>query len=80
MAHQIVAIQRDVERAGRDLVPIDPADGQRQAPRQRHAARADADERELLDAAISLEDFVRDPGEGPRHPVGIHHHRHGDTL
>ena len=43
----------------------------REAPGERHAARADADERELVDAAVALENLVRDAREraarcGPR--------------
>ena len=38
----------------------------RQPARQRHAAAADADQRQLLDAAVALEDLVRDPRQRPR--------------
>ncbi len=51
--------------------PDDVLDDLREAPRQRHAARADADERELVEAAVALEDFVRDARERAAHPVRI---------
>ena len=70
-AHQIVAVQRDVERAGRHLVAGDVVDRFRDAPRERHAARADADQGEFVDAAVALEDFVRDAREAAGHPVRI---------
>ena len=42
----------------------------------RHAARANADERQIFDAAIALEDLVRDAGEPARHAIRVHHDRH----
>ena len=47
MAHQIVAVERDVERAGRHFVAVDLRQAARNPPRERHAAGADADQREL---------------------------------
>ena len=79
-AHQVVAVERDVERAGRNLVLVDLADRVRQAPGQRHAARADADERERLEPAIALEDLVRDARQRPLDPHRVHYDRHGDTI
>jgi hypothetical protein len=36
----------------------------------------DADKRQVLDAPIALENFVRDAGQAARHAVGIHYDRH----
>src|SRR5439155_7140685 len=78
--HQIVAVQGDVERAGRDVVIVDVLHRAGQPAGERHAARADADQRELLDTAIALDDFVRDPGQRTPHAIRVHHHGHGDTA
>ena len=59
------------------VAPAMLADQRRQPPRQGHAARADADKRQLLDAAVALDDFVRNARERPADAVGIHHYRHG---
>ena len=77
VAHQVVAVERDVERAGRHLVTGDLAQARGDTPRQRHAAFADADERELVDRAVALDDLVRDARQRPLHAVGIHDYRHG---
>ena len=58
---------------------VDVADHPRQTPGQRYATRADADERQLVDAAIPFENLVRDPRERPPDAVGIHHNGHGGT-
>ena len=62
------------------VVAVDLADRLRQPPGERHAARPDPDQRQLLDAAIALENLVRDPRERPAHAVGVHHDGHGRTL
>ena len=43
----------------------------------RHAARANADERDLVEAAIAFEDFVGDARQRAGHAVGVHYLRHG---
>jgi plasmid stability protein len=78
--HQIVAVERDVERAGRDVVAVDVVDGARQAPRQRHAASADADQRELIDGVVAFEDFVRDPREAAADSGGVENDWHRGPL
>src|SRR5204862_135364 len=60
LPHQVVAVERDVERAGGDLVAVDAVQRVRDPPRQRHAARANADQRQIAGAAIAFEDFVGD--------------------
>ena len=42
--------------------------------------RADADERQLLDPAIALDDLVRDPGQRPADAIAVHHERHEQQL
>jgi hypothetical protein len=76
MTHQIVAIQRDVERAGRHVVAVDVVQRPRDPAGQRHTARANSDERNVVKAAIALEDFVSNPGQRPPHPVRVHYERH----
>ena len=56
---------------------VDLVNRLRNPPGQRHAARPDAHERQLLDAAVALEHLVRDAREGPAHAVGVHHDGHG---
>jgi hypothetical protein len=79
VAPQIVAIQRDIERAGRHLVTVDVVNRPGNPPRQRHAAGPDADHRQIIEAAVALENLVGNAGQRPAHAIGIHYHRHGDT-
>ena len=72
MAHQVVAIERDVERAGGDVVAGDLAQAARQAAREVHAARTHADQGEVFHASVAFDDFVGDAGEGAADPVRIH--------
>ena len=75
--HQVVAVERDVERAGRHLVAVDAGDGTRETPGHRDAPGPDADQAELLDAPIALENLVRDAHERSAHAVGVHYDGHG---
>jgi hypothetical protein len=52
VTHEVVAIQRDVERAGRHIVTGDLLDRARQALGDVHAARAHADERKIVNALL----------------------------
>src|SRR5690606_34349680 len=70
-------IERDVERAGRHLVAVDVLQRAREPTGERDASGADADEGELVESAISFEDFVGNARERARHAVGIHYERHG---
>ena len=79
MAHQIVAIERDVERAGRHIVAGDVLQRACDAPRERHAAAAHADQGDVCDAAVSFDDFVSDARERARDAVRVHDYRHGRT-
>ena len=59
--------------------PLMLGDRPRETPGDRHAAGPDADQAELLDAAVALENLVRDARERSVHAVGVHHDRHRDT-
>src|SRR5207245_5196452 len=61
---QVVTIERDVERPDREGRTVDVGDLRGEAMREAHAARAEPDEREVLGAAVLLEDLVGDAGEG----------------
>ena len=80
MAHQVVAIERDVERAGRQRLAGDRVQALAQALRQVHAAFADAHEGEVLDGPVALDDLVSDAGQRPVDPVGVHYDRHRTPL
>ena len=56
MPHQVVAIQRDVERAGPHRLVRDLLEHLREALGEHIAARADADERQALGAAVALDE------------------------
>src|SRR5919206_391088 len=59
----VVAVEGDVDRAerGRDAGAL--LDQPPQALRERHAAGVDADERDLVEVGVPLDDLVGDPGE-----------------
>jgi hypothetical protein len=59
MTHQVVAIEGDVEGACRHVVTRDLFERAGDATRQRDAATAHTNERDLLDPAIPFDDFVR---------------------
>ena len=61
---EIVAIQRDVERADRDVGFFDASQDLGQPLRQRHAAAHDADQSEVGDAIVFFDDLVRQPDQG----------------
>src|SRR3989454_3876572 len=62
---QVVAVERDVERPDRKCRAVDLRDLRGKAMREAHAARPQPDEREVLGAAVLLQDLVGDAGEGP---------------
>ena len=77
MAHQVVAIERDIERSGRHGASGDLLQLFGEPPREVLPPRPDPYEREVVQGAIALHDFVCDPGERAAHAVRIHHHGHG---
>jgi hypothetical protein len=77
--HQVVPVEGDVERPDRHLGAGDFVDRGGQPPGEGHAAGADADEGQFVDAAVALDDLVRDAGQRPRHAQRVDYERHGDT-
>ena len=76
LAHQVVAVEGDVEGADRHVVAGDVLERGGDAPGQRHAARAHADDGQLLDAAVALDDLVGDAHQRARDAIGVHHDGH----
>ena len=60
----VVAIERDVERAERDLVLGELGDQPAQPVRNGHPARVDADERDRVEVRVRLDDLVGDAMKG----------------
>ena len=78
VAHQVIAIQRDVERAGRHLMAGDFLQRPGETLGDRHAARAHADERNVVHALVALDDLVSDAGERTADAIRIHYDGHAD--
>ena len=76
LPHQVVTVQRDVPRPGRHVVAGDFLEASRQATRDVDAARAHADERQLVNTLVAFDDFVGDAGQGAADAVRIHYCRH----
>jgi hypothetical protein len=76
MPHQVVAIQRNVEGAARHLVAVDVVERATDTAGERHATCANAHQRDVVQAAIAFENFVRDPRQRPTHAVRVHYERH----
>jgi hypothetical protein len=68
----IVTVEGDVEAAARDGALFELADQAGHPAGQRDAARPDADQHDVLDAAVPLHDLVGHPRECPAHLVGRH--------
>ena len=64
---EVVAVQRDVERADGRASALECLDGSREALGERDATRLDADEHEALEATVALDDLVREACERPAH-------------
>jgi hypothetical protein len=62
---QVVAIERDVDRAEGDIDTLVRPDGGMDAGSERVAARANADDGESGKITVALDDLVRDPRDGP---------------
>jgi hypothetical protein len=80
VAHQIVAVEGDVEGARRELVSVNLPDDVGESAGQGHSTRADSHERQLLESPVAFDNLVRDPGERPPHPIAVHHYGHSDTF
>src|SRR5262249_22214159 len=72
-ATEIVAVQGDIDDAGRYVRMLDLADLRLQALGDVDATRTNADERQLVRALVALEDLVRNPGERPIDGLCVHH-------
>ena len=72
MTHQVIAIERDVEHAGWDVKTGDFTEASRETTRQMIPLAYCASERQVFNASIAFQDFVRDAGEGAANPVRIH--------
>src|SRR5215831_2310727 len=71
-AFAVIAIRRDVEGANRDAARAVRVELDRKPLGQAGTAPHDADEREVLGAAVALADFMRDPLDGARYCGGVH--------
>src|SRR5262245_61733248 len=68
---EIVAVEVDVGHAHRRRRAFDRGQAIGEPPRERHAARLDADEPDPLQALVPLENFVGDAGEGAIDRSGV---------
>jgi hypothetical protein len=64
-ARQVVAVERDIDRAERHVDALVGPDGGLDARRQRVATRADTDDGETGEVTVALDDLVRDTRDGP---------------
>ncbi len=82
MRPQVVAVHRRVERAGGHVDARDPGHGPGESFGQHHAARGDAEEDEIVGAAIGFEDLVGDAGQRPLEVGLLEHGAHSvaDSL
>jgi len=80
----VVAVEGDVELAERDLDVRALLDQPPQPLRERDAARVDADERNVVELRVLLDDLVRDAGERPPERLVVEQNRprrgHGMLL
>jgi hypothetical protein len=67
----VVAVEGDVELAEGDLGAGELRDPPAQPLRERDATRVDADERDLRQVGVTLDDLVRDPRDRLRDRLGI---------
>jgi hypothetical protein len=77
VTHQVVAVQRDVERPDRDFHSGYCRDLAGEPAGERDAASADPDKRKLLHAAGALHDLVRDTRESAADTVAVEDYCHG---
>jgi hypothetical protein len=71
---EVVAIEGDVDDAARDLDTLDRGRFGGEALCDLDAERAHADEHEVPDAFVALEDLVRHAGERTLHSLCVEHH------
>ena len=75
--HQVVAVERDIERAGGHLYAGDVLQVRGDPRRNRHPARANADQSQGLHASVALVNLVGDAQQAARDPLGVHDYGHG---
>ena len=68
---QVVAVHGDVQLAQGRLAALDLGDGAGDAAGEGNAASVSAHEHDSVGAAVSLDDFMGDAGQGPPHVVGV---------
>ena len=76
----VVAMEGDVDRAERDLLPAPLLDQGGQPLGERDAARMDSDERERAQVVVSLDDLVRDARERARKRLCVQQRFRGRPL
>jgi hypothetical protein len=69
----VVAVERDVERPDRDLLPRELLDEAAEPVRERNAARVDADEGGAVEIRVPLDDLVGDAGDRPAEGLSVEH-------
>ena len=69
----VVAVEGDVDRSEAHLLAAEVGDQPAQALRERHSARVDADERDLLEIRVRLDDLVGDASEAPLDRFAVQH-------
>jgi hypothetical protein len=80
VSHYIVAVQGDVESASPQRLVGDLLEHLGKALGEHVAARTDADQGEVLGAAIPFEDFVRDARQRTAQAIGVHDDGHQESL
>jgi hypothetical protein len=68
---EVVAVHRDVERADRDLGPLDLRDPLADPAREVYTAGRDAEQHQVIEALVALEDLVGDAGQCPGDVTGV---------
>ena len=72
VAHDIVAVEADVERAHRGTLALDLLDLGREAVGEGLSAANDANHLDVLRALVVLDDFVSDARDGTLHGLLVH--------
>src|SRR5712692_3921760 len=70
----VVPVERDVDGAELDLGAREVLDQATEALGERHPARVDADERDLVELGVALDDLVRNAVERPVERLGVEEH------
>ena len=68
---QVVSVHGDIDGAQLDAHFPDLLDESGEVPGDGNSARRDADERDVGEGGIALDDFVRDPADGALDGLGV---------